>query len=46
MHKNIILENNKSKMKLTFCFYGLVIVGGNNFLIDFKNHDIDTFSFW
>jgi hypothetical protein len=23
-----------------------VIVGSNNLLYDFKNHEIDTFSFW
>jgi hypothetical protein len=28
-------------MKLTFCVYGLVISGGNNFLYDFKNHEIE-----
>jgi hypothetical protein len=33
-------------MKLTFCVYGLAIVGGNNFLYDFKKHEIHTFSFW
>jgi hypothetical protein len=37
--------SNKSKMKLTFYVYGLVIFGGNNFLHDFHNHEIDTFSF-
>jgi hypothetical protein len=37
---------NKAKMKLTFCVYDLVIVGWNHFLYDFKNHEIDTFSFW
>jgi hypothetical protein len=37
--------SNKSKMKLTFCVYGSVIVGGNNILYDFKNHEIDIFRF-
>jgi hypothetical protein len=41
----VFAYSDKSKMKLTFCVYGLVIVGGNNFLYDFKNHEIDTFSF-
>jgi hypothetical protein len=35
-------KSNKSKMKLTFCVYVLVIVGGNNFLYDYKNHEIVT----